>query len=94
MAYPITPVVRARSVLGNATQSGDADRIKDARRDLAAAKLEAWIIKTVAEAPPLTVAQRDKLAGLLRPVVVPASSNLSGRASTASAPAAGGGASK
>ncbi len=37
-----------------------------ARANLAAAKIEDYIEKVVAEAPPLTPAQRDKLALLLR----------------------------
>lgn len=45
-------------------QSGD--RISDARRDLAAAKLADYITKTVDAAPPLTAEQRDRLAILLR----------------------------
>lgn len=60
-------VIQARSALGNATRSGDSDKISDARRDLAAAKLEAFIEKTIAEAPPLSAEQLDRLAVLLRP---------------------------
>lgn len=37
----------------------------DARRDLAMAKIEAYAAKVVAEAPPLTDEQRERLAGLL-----------------------------
>lgn len=36
------------------------------RRDYIAEKLAEHIAKTVAEAPPLTTQQRDRLAGLLR----------------------------
>jgi hypothetical protein len=36
------------------------------RRNLAAARIRAFVEKVVAEAPPLTAAQRDKLATLLR----------------------------
>ncbi len=36
-------------------------------RDLAAARLEDYIARTVAAAPPLTPEQRDRLATLLRP---------------------------
>lgn len=36
-------------------------------RDLAAARLEHYISAVVAVAPPLTPAQRDRLAALLRP---------------------------
>lgn len=38
----------------------------DLRRDFAAAKLEDYISRVVAEAPPLTPEQRDRLALLLR----------------------------
>lgn len=60
------PVISARGRLGYAKRIGDPQTVSDAKRDLAAAKLEAYIARVVAEAPPLTSAQRDKLAGLLR----------------------------
>ena len=60
-------ILKARSALGVASRRHDADGIAGARRALAAAKLEAYIAKTVAEAPPLTQAQLDRLAILLRP---------------------------
>ena len=60
-------VMLARSVVGNAARSGDPERLKNARRDLAAAKLEAFIDKTIADAPPLTVEQLNRVAVLLRP---------------------------
>ena len=44
----------------------DHAAITDARRALAAAKLEDYVERVVAEAPPLTVEQRDKIALLLR----------------------------
>ncbi len=43
-----------------------APAIAEARRDLRAARLADYIERTVAEAPPLTPAQRDRLATLLR----------------------------
>lgn len=51
------------------SRSADDPDLRIARRNLAAAKLEQYIRETVAEAPPLTVEQRDRLAELLRPVV-------------------------
>ncbi len=45
----------------------DHDRITDARRDLAAAKLAEFVKREVAKAPPLSEAQRSALAALLRP---------------------------
>jgi hypothetical protein len=48
----------------------DLERIAAARRDLAAAKLEEYIQKTVSAAPPLTGEQTERLAGLLRQVSV------------------------
>jgi hypothetical protein len=45
----------------------DAEQIAKARRNLAAAKLDAYIQRVIAEAPPLTPEQRDRLAVLLRP---------------------------
>lgn len=41
----------------------------DARRDLAAAKLEQHVRQVVDGFPPLTSAQRSRLAALLRPTV-------------------------
>ena len=52
--------------LSRSRPATDPDLI-NARRDLAAAKLDAYIKKVVAEAPPLTDAQRDRIAALLRP---------------------------
>jgi len=37
-----------------------------AERDLAAEKLAAYVAKVVAQAPPLSPAQRDRIAALLR----------------------------
>jgi hypothetical protein len=42
------------------------DGIADARRDLATAKIAAYVERTIAEAPPLTSEQRDRLVALLR----------------------------
>ncbi|MGO1505255.1 MAG: hypothetical protein ACTHWV_09880 [Brachybacterium sp.] len=61
-----TPILKARSRLALATRYGRADDAEDARRDLAAAKLEASIGKITADAPPLTDEQRDHLAALIR----------------------------
>lgn len=60
-------VLKARSTLGVETRSGDPERIRSARRDLAAAKLEQYIARVVASAPDLTVDQRARIASLLAP---------------------------
>ncbi|EZP62318.1 hypothetical protein [Micrococcus luteus] len=52
--------------LSRSRSANDPDLI-EARRALAAEKLAAYVSKTVAEAPPLTPAQRDRIASLLRP---------------------------
>lgn len=44
----------------------DSPEITSTRAELAAAKLEQYIERVVAEAPPLTPAQRDRLALLLQ----------------------------
>jgi hypothetical protein len=44
----------------------DSDELVEARRDLAAEKLEAYIRKLVDQAPPLTAEQQDRLTLLLR----------------------------
>lgn len=61
-----SPVVIARSRLANATRWGTPEDAAEARRDLAAAKLEASIGKITGDAPPLTDDQRDHLAALIR----------------------------
>ncbi len=62
-----------RSEVGNAAKryksKPDAQRrraLDEARRDLAAAKLEAYIQRVVDEAPELSVDQRSRLALLLK----------------------------
>lgn len=60
------PVRVATSRLAIATRWGkDEDTLTAARRDLTEAKLERAIREAVASAPPLTPAQRDRLATLL-----------------------------
>lgn len=57
---------RARvASLTRSRRSDDPDLIA-ARRNLRAARLEDYIARVVAEAPPLSDAQRDRLALLLR----------------------------
>lgn len=63
----MSEVLKARSAVGVATRSGDPDKIADARRDLAAAKLHAYVEKVVNEAPPLTTEQRTRLTSLFAP---------------------------
>lgn len=59
-------VYRARvASLSRDRQPDDPDLV-NARRDLRAARLAEHIAKAVAQAPPLTDAQRDRLTGLLR----------------------------
>ncbi len=48
------------------THSPDSPEIRDARRDLRAARLEDHVAKAVAEAPPFTDEQRARIAALLR----------------------------
>ena len=68
-------VPRSKSALGNAVKRAKADgleptldpRVTDARRELAEAKIHAYIAETVAAAPPLTAEQRQRLTALLRP---------------------------
>lgn len=60
-------VLSARSQLGVATRRADPVAIDAARQALAAAKLEAYVAKVIAIAPPLSPEQRDRLALLFRP---------------------------
>lgn len=61
-----TSVLQAKSRLGTASRWGTPGEVEDARRDLAAAKIEQYVASVVADAPPLTDAQRDRLAGIIR----------------------------
>ena len=68
---PVRPVAVARGRVAALTRSRTADdpELVGAKRDLKAASLEAHVARVVAEAPPLTVEQRDRIAALLRPSV-------------------------
>ena len=59
-------ITKSRSRLALATKHRDAEAATEARRDLAAAKVQQYIERTLAEAPPLTDAQRVTLARLLQ----------------------------
>lgn len=59
--------VLARAVIDHARacQTNDPEKIATTRGNLNAARLEAFIEKTLADAPPLTAEQRKRLARLL-----------------------------
>lgn len=63
-------VARARSRKAVAHRRGDSEAIREAGRDLAAAKLEDYIRRTVESAPDLSDEQRSRLAALLAPRTV------------------------
>jgi len=67
---PAKPVAIARARVASLTRSrtNDDPVLVDARLTLKAANLEEYVAKVVATAPPLTPAQRDRIASLLRPV--------------------------
>jgi len=56
---------RAGIDYARACQTNDPEKIAEARGDLNAAKIQAFIEKTLADAPPLTAEQRKRLARLL-----------------------------
>ncbi|MDP9692684.1 UNVERIFIED_ORG: hypothetical protein J2X79_000213 [Arthrobacter globiformis] len=58
-------VLQARSKVGLASRRGNPEQIREARRELAAAKLEAYVAAVLAEAPPLNREQLDRIAVLL-----------------------------
>jgi len=68
VSLSISPVqsAKGRKARATALHGPDSPEVRDAGRDLAAAKLEQYIAKVVADAPPLTTDQRDKLAAILR----------------------------
>lgn len=59
-------VARARKAALDRYRPADDPQVVEASRDLAAANLQHYIERVVAEAPPLTDAQCDRLASLLR----------------------------
>ncbi|PYI39802.1 hypothetical protein CVS30_03845 [Arthrobacter psychrolactophilus] len=62
-----TDIFKARSQVAVASRRKDTAGLAIARRNLAAAKLEAYVSRVVAEAPPLTPEQLDRVSVLLRP---------------------------
>lgn len=61
---------RARVGSLSRSRSDDDPELVEARRNLAAANIEDYVEKVLAAAPPLTDAQRSRLAELLKPVRV------------------------
>jgi hypothetical protein len=59
---------RARVASLSRSRSSDDPDLADARRNLKVERLADYISRTVDAAPALTEAQRDRLAGLLRPI--------------------------
>lgn len=59
-------VAHTRSRLGVAARRGNSDEITDAKRDHAAARIEQFVEKTVAAAPPLSPDQTDRIVTILR----------------------------
>lgn len=67
MPSPVPPnTAQARGYLMTAVRMGDAEGEATARRELAEAKLQNYIERIVASAPPLTPEQIKRLSGLLR----------------------------
>lgn len=62
---PIT-TARAKVAALSRSRTPDDPELIEARRSLKAANVAAYIEKAVAEAPPLTRNQLDRIAGLLR----------------------------
>ena len=68
MANSLTPAQRQRNRVAALTKHHPGStRLADARRDLAAENLAAYIARIVDAAPPLTPSQRDVIVSLLRP---------------------------
>ena len=57
---------RGRVAALSRSRAADDTELVDARRTLAAEKLEQYIARVVAEAPPLSAEQKARLAALLR----------------------------
>lgn len=73
-AYKGSALAKARSNLMIAHRgprygrNPDPEAIEAARRDLATEKIAAYVERVLGQAPPLTDAQRTRLAELLKPV--------------------------
>lgn len=65
--HPEVSKARARVAALSRADIGDPSKKLEAKRDLQAAKLQDYIERTLAVAPPLTDEQRTRLAELLRP---------------------------
>ena len=65
--HPHVSHARARVAALSRPGAGDHAKRTQARRDLNAAKLQDYIERTLAAAPPLSDEQRNRLAELLRP---------------------------
>jgi hypothetical protein len=63
---PATSWPTERAKLANAVRNNRPDEAREARRNMVAGRLEEYIAKALASAPPLTAEQRDRLALLLR----------------------------
>lgn len=61
---PTVPKALSDVMVG--TRLHDSEREAKGRRDLAEAKIAAYVERTLAAAPPLTPAQVNRLTGLLR----------------------------
>lgn len=59
-------VAHTRSRLGVAARRGNPSEITEAKRDHAAARIEQFVEKIVATAPPLSVEQTDRIVTVLR----------------------------
>jgi hypothetical protein len=57
---------KGRYLAANRYHPNDRERIDDAGRELAAAKIEEYVERVVAQAPPLTPEERDRIALALR----------------------------
>ena len=68
MALKGSAFAKARSEIGVAHRRNDPEAIEAARRDFATEKIAAFVLKVLADTPPLTDEQRVRLAELLRPV--------------------------
>lgn len=64
---PPNAVAQAKSRVGVAARLKDEHALVEARRNLAEAKIAAYVEKAIADAPPLTGEQRARLATLLDP---------------------------
>ena len=63
---PTSPILSARGQVAGLSKNPDDPKLVEARQKLTTLVLRQYVKKTLAAAPPLTIAQRESIIALLR----------------------------